>query len=137
VFAGAAQSEQRIVLDSVFDVVPAPSTIPIEETPIFRGDAGRSWYRLAAFTGWVVRIAGTEKAATAWGCLDQHAIAARTGRTIGDAVLDDVNIDARTERFLAGLFGRALYDFFYGEIEFVRMFAMQERSRKPYLVCDL
>jgi len=72
----------------------------------------------------MVRISFPEKSATTWGSFEKHAIPTRIGRTIRHAVLDNVNIDAGTNRLVKTLRSNSIDNFLDGEVLHVRSFAM-------------
>jgi hypothetical protein len=67
----------------------------------------------------------------------QHPVPSRIRRAVSDAVLHDVNVDARTQRLVAGFFGRTLHDLLNLEVGPIRVLLMEKRGCDPDLISYL
>jgi hypothetical protein len=85
----------------------------------------------------VIRVAGAEQAPPPRRGLEKHSITSRVGRAIGDAVLNNMNVHARSSRPPDGLLPRALDNFLHPEVGPCRLLAMQQSGCYPDFVGDL
>jgi hypothetical protein len=82
----------------------------------------------------MIGIAFSEQAAPAFGGLEQHAVSPRVWRTIGNAMLSYVNIDARPKWFVQGLTACSLHNLLNHEIGTLRFLAVQKGGGNPDLI---
>ena len=80
-------------------------------------------------------VSGNVQTSSAGRCLEEHAVVPRIGRLVGDAVLIDVNLDPRTQRF-AGYANRLgfVQNLLDGKISLIRAPSVKRRGGEPDFV---
>jgi hypothetical protein len=77
-----------------------------------------------------------EKTAAPFGRFEQHPIASRVWRTIGNAMQHDMNIYAGTLVLVETLAASPVNDFFNGKIDSLGVFTMEKSCGDPNFIGD-
>src|SRR5207245_6325983 len=93
--------------------------------------------RFAPFAFRMVGVARAEETPTSGCCLVKHSIASRIRRTVGNTMLDDMNVDAASKRLKESFLFCTIHDLLHGEVWLFRVFTMEQSSGDPHLVGDL
>src|SRR5207302_4338236 len=112
----------------------APIPIPSQQAAIVLREVYGIRRDFGAFTRWVIGISLAEEAAPSRPSLQQHSIPGRVGRPIGNAVLNDMDVQPRANRPVYRLFPGSFDDLLHSEIGFLSLLAMQEGGDDPDFV---
>src|SRR5271157_3804055 len=93
-----SQREQRVCFGGTVDCGRAPVPIPSQESAVTGRYVFHVGSDLGPFAGGVIRISLPEQAAPPINRFEKHSVATRVGRTIGNAVLNDMNIHTGSNR---------------------------------------
>src|SRR5690349_10788290 len=98
-FSRAIESKQRVILNRMLCGIRAPAYVPREKPlePV-SGKLLRFGKYLSALSSGMVSVAKPENTPSPGSRLIQHSVSPRVGRSIGDAVLDNVHVKSWTQR---------------------------------------
>src|SRR5260370_26969933 len=90
---------------------------------------------LGPLTLWMIRVACSEEGPVPCCRYKKHPVPTRVGRSIGDTVLDNMNVNSWPKGIAESCLLSAFHDLFYREICPLRLLAMKQGSCNPDLVC--
>jgi hypothetical protein len=85
----------------------------------------------------VIRISLPEQAAPTISRFEKHSVATRVGRTIGNAMLNDMNVHTGSNRPSDAFPRRSVNDLFHFKIGLCWLLPMEQSSGYPNLVSHL
>jgi hypothetical protein len=128
--------EQRVVLNLAPQRFVAPILIPTQESSVRRGKVFGLRRDFCSFPVQIIGISFAKKPPAPFSRFKEHTVAAWIGRAIGDTMLNYVNIDSGTLRFVKAFFPGAFHYLFDGEIAGLGAFSMQKSRGNPDFISD-